>query len=123
MDHSMKKLLNQEATAGCERWVQLEFFLLLIQAVSQQPLVFLRYASSCSDIALYEELERSSKNSWNFVLLGQCLLKSPATTNLFRRATTNLRRLGLSWRMLNTIETVGLMALKRQNFLSCSVRD
>lgn len=30
--------------------------------------------------------------------------KSPATTNLFWRATTNLRRLGLSWRMLNTIE-------------------
>lgn len=78
----MKKLLNQEATAGCERWVQLEFSLLLIQAVSQQPLVFLRYASSCSDIALYEELERSSKNSWNFVLLGQCLLKVSCNNEL-----------------------------------------
>ncbi|KAB2612996.1 serine/threonine-protein phosphatase 7-like [Pyrus ussuriensis x Pyrus communis] len=66
MDHGRKKLLNQEATAGCERWVHLEFCLLLIQAVSQPATTSVL-----------------RKNSWNFVLLGQRLLKSPATTNLF----------------------------------------
>lgn len=104
----MKKLLNQEATPGCERWVQL---------------LFSRYGSSCSDIALYEELERSRRNSVEFRAIGTMPTEVSCNNELVLKSDYKSKTI---WFVIGRCRTQlngwhgGSETSKN---LSCSVRD